>query len=176
MKRYGKTRWAVWLAGLGLCTAVFAQETDVTPDQNQERDGQEVTATVETRTQTQTETRLQDAAPEGLDREQVNQRIQDRLQEFERKRTEYLKRVQEQQRDIKGANEDQRERIRQRIREQRQDWIRLAQAIRDRARTRLQEMKDALPSHQEMLEQARERAREQVRERVENARDRIGVD
>ena len=72
MKKHGKTRWVAWVAGLGLCTAGLAQGTAVDPEQDQTRDGQEVTSTVQTRTQTQTETSLQDAVPEGLDRNQVS--------------------------------------------------------------------------------------------------------
>jgi hypothetical protein len=177
MRTYGKTWWSFCVAGLALCTAGLAQGTDVEPEENQERDGQEVISAVQTRTQTQTDTLLQSAAPEGLDREQLTLTIRDRIRAFEEKREDYLNRLREQKRDIKGADEEQREQIRQKVREQRREWLRLAQQIRDRARTRLQEMKDALPSHRELLEQARERAREQVRERVEDARNRrVGVD
>jgi DNA anti-recombination protein RmuC len=176
MKEHGKTRWAVCVAGLAFCTATFAQGTNVTPEQDTEREGQEISVTVETRTQTHTDGSWE-APPTGeLDREQVNQRIQDRLQQFQLKRAEYLKRMQEQQREMKGASDEQREQIRAKLRAERDGWLRLAREIRDRARTRLQEMKDALPSHQEMLEEAREKAREQVRQRVEDARDRVGVD
>lgn len=113
-----------------------------------------------------TVTRLQD----------VPQQIRERLQQFESMRETYLKQQNELLRQLKGANDEQRELIREKLREQRQQWLEQSKLFREQARERLAELKEKLLQHQDVLDAARERAREQLDDAKERVRERRGTD
>lgn len=113
-----------------------------------------------------TVTRLQD----------IPQQVQERLQQFELMREAYLKQQNELLRQLKGANDEQRELIREKLRDQRQRWLDQSRLFREQARERLAELKEKLLRHQDVLDAARERAREQLNGAEERVRERRGTD
>ncbi len=113
-----------------------------------------------------TVTRLQD----------IPQQVQERLQQFELMREAYLKQQNELLRQLKGANDEQRELIREKLRDQRQRWLDQSRLFREQARERLAELKEKLLRHQDVLDAARERAREQLGDAEERVRERRGTD
>jgi len=175
MKLLQKARWLGILVGLGLAgSGVVAQESE--GDQTQVREGEmlQVETQMQTRSQVRSEADWQDALPELLNRERLRQSIQERIEAFRALRLEYIERKREQLELLRRANsEEQREVVREQLRQERAEWLLEAHAVRRQAQERVQEMRDALPSHQEMLDEARTQVREQVRQGVEAARERV---
>jgi septal ring factor EnvC (AmiA/AmiB activator) len=111
----------------------------------------------------------QHARPERL---AIPAEVRQRLIEFERVREAYLARQKDLLRRLRGATDSDRQKIREQLREQRDTWLEQARQFRDLAQRRVEELKLELPSHQELLDRARERAREAAKD----ARDRRGSD
>jgi len=176
MKPTLKNRLIVGLMGLAMACAVTAQE-EPQGQENPERTGQVITALGGAAAELQTHSRA--GLPASVDRGQVAETVRERVQRFEQLRTVYLEQHRKMLQELKGASaEVEREQIREQIRERRQEWTELARQIRHQARERVEGLREALPNHGELLDQAKDQAREQVRQGVETARDRArrGVD
>jgi hypothetical protein len=112
------------------------------------------------------------ARPDRPERMSLPQDIRDRVQSFERRREAYLAEQKELARQLRGASDEDRQRIRDLIRDRREAWLEEAKKFREEARKRLDELKRELPRYQEALDAARERATDAVKE----ARKRRGSD
>jgi hypothetical protein len=86
----------------------------------------------------------------------------DRFTSFEKKREEYLKKIEALEKAARGASEADRAKIRERINEFRRELLERARAIREEANDRKRELLERLPKHREVLDQARDNAREQL--------------
>ncbi len=168
--------WFAVVLGLVLAAAgVRAQSGDTNPTVGSaDRQGQVVASPA---TSQNADTVAGPGVPAVADRlKELPQQIRERLLEFEKQREAYLKQQSDLLRQLKGANDEQREKIREQLRLQRHQWLEQAQQFREQARERLLELKDRLPQHQEVLDAARERAREQLRNAADQRRDRRGTD
>jgi hypothetical protein len=171
MKPTLMNRLAVGLMGLGMACAVMAQQTPQGQEQR-ERTGEVVTGRAGTATERQTQLRA--GLPESMERGQIAETVRERVQTFEQLRTAYLEQHRKMLQELKGTSaEGERERIRERIRERRQEWADVARQIREQARERVEGLREALPNHGELLDQAKDQAREQVRQGLETARERV---
>jgi hypothetical protein len=170
MKPTLMSRLAVGLMGLGAACAVAAQQTPQGQEQ-QERTGEVIAGRGGAVSELQTQLRA--GLPESMDRGQVAETVRERVQTFEQLRTAYLEQHRKMLQELKGTSaEKEREQIRERIRERRQEWADVARQIREQARERVERLREVLPNHSEMLDQAKDQAREQVRQGVETARER----
>lgn len=118
----------------------------------------------QTRDQLRTQDRLQDCSP-ILERDrtrlhqslpaEVNQAVQD----MKKAREQYQQQKREQTKAVAGVTDQERERLRDQLRDM------VKEQVRDRAqlRERLQELRECLPSHQELMAQAREQTHERER-------------
>jgi len=109
--------------------------------------------------------------PVRSERQPLPQDIKDRLQRFEQLREAYLAEQKELLRRLRGATDEDRDRIRQLIQERREAWLEKLRTLREEARERLADLKQTLSQHQEVLDAARESAQERAAE----VRDRRGV-
>lgn len=147
---------AVALATMGLmlaCVTASAQTNgpgggDPKGDQMQERD--------QDRLQTsspdleQKRTRMHQALPGTL---------QQAVQDMKQARDQYQQRLQEKKKELTASTEEERARLREQLRA-----VILEQARdREQLRERLQALRDTLPSHQQLLEQAREQIQQRER-------------
>ena len=110
--------------------------------------------------------------PEREERPELPAEIRDRILQFENLREAYLARERELIQRVRGATEEDRDRLREQLKELREDWLRRARSIREEARERQRELLRELPKHREALEQAREQALDAARE----TRERRGQD
>jgi hypothetical protein len=162
-------RSALWLFGMGLACVVGAQEEP--NSQQTERKGEVVQSRVDAGYLLQFQSRT--GMPDGMDRGRVAETVRERVQKFEQLRAAYLEQHRKMLQELKGASTElDREQIRERIQERRQEWTDLARQIREHARERVTALKERLPNHGELLDQAKEQAREQLREGLETARER----
>ena len=168
---------AAWGCSLSLC-AQSDGEGNLDPVQDRDRDGQVVAPTPP-------DNGAQDGVRQQLlDRLRASVQVREKLQDFEDQREAYLQAQQQLMRRLRGATDEDREKLREMIQENRREWLELAKQTRQQARERVQELREQLPSVREALEAAREQAREQaqdqareqVREAVDAARDRRGTD
>jgi hypothetical protein len=112
------------------------------------------------------------ARPERPEQQRLPQDLRDRLASFEKVREAYLTEQRELLRKLRGATDEDRDRIRELIKSRREAWLEQARRFREEAKERMAELRDALPSHKEALEAARDNARE----KLQDARDRRGTD
>lgn len=98
----------------------------------------------------QKRTRLHDSLP-GT----VQQAVQDMKQARER----YQQQLQEKRKELTASTDEQRERLREQLRAVVQEQAR----DREQLRERLQALRDSLPSHQQLMEQAREQVQQHER-------------
>ena len=85
--------------------------------------------------------------------------VQKALQDMKQARERYQQQKRELKKEMIGATDVERDRLREQLRECVQDQLRDREQLRDR----LREMRDCLPNHQELIEQARERVRDRER-------------
>ena len=145
----------VLAAGLVLAhlTAV-AQSTngpsgsDPQGDQNQQRD----------------QDRLQTSSPE-LDQKRTRLHeclpgtVQEAVQDMKKAREQYEQQLQEKKKVLTASTDQDRERLRDQLRATIQDQLR----DREQLRERLQALRESLPSHQQLMEQAREQIQQHDR-------------
>jgi chromosome segregation ATPase len=98
----------------------------------------------------QKRTRLRDSLPET-----VQQAVQDMKQARER----YQQQLQEKRKELTASTDEQRERLREQLRAVVQEQAR----DREQLRERLQALRESLPSHQQLMEQAREQVQQHDR-------------
>jgi hypothetical protein len=171
MKLIRETTWAVLLAGCLIGTAARSQttNTDSVPDSSADRSGRVL--------QTPGVTEVNSAAPSVARPERPEQQLlpldlRQRVANFEAVRETYLAEQRELLRKLQGATEEDREKIRELIKSRREVWLEQARRFREEAKERMAELKNALPSHKEALEAARDNARE----KLQDARERRGTD
>jgi Spy/CpxP family protein refolding chaperone len=81
------------------------------------------------------------------------------VQDMKQAREQYQQEKRELKKEMVGATDQERERLREQLKECVKDQVRDREQIRER----LREMRECLPSHQELMEQARERTRDRDR-------------
>lgn len=85
--------------------------------------------------------------------------VQKAVQDMKQARDQYQQQKRDMKKDLAGATELERDRIREQLKDSVKDQVRDREQVRDR----LREMRDCLPSHQELMDQARERSRDRDR-------------
>jgi hypothetical protein len=111
--------------------------------------------------------------PERPEQQRLPLDLRERVASFEKVREAYLAEQRELLRRLRGASEEDRDRIRELIKSRRDAWLEQARQFRQEARERLAELRSgALQSHKEALDAARDSARE----KLQDARDRRGSD
>ena len=98
----------------------------------------------------QDRTRLRDCLPD-----EVQQAVDDMTEA----REQYQAKAREQKQDAADCTEEEREQLREQLREQMKEQAQDREQIRER----LQELRDCLPSHEEVMDQAREQVRSERR-------------
>jgi gas vesicle protein len=106
----------------------------------------------------------------------ISQDVKDRLQRFNQLREAYLAERRELERRLKGAAEEDREKIRNLMRERLDAWREKLRAQREDLQDRLDQLKAALPQHQDVIDAARDRARDAATSARDQIRDRRGTD
>lgn len=110
------------------------------------------------------------------ERPTLSQDVKDRLLRFSQLREAYLAERRDLERRLKGAAEEDRERIRDLMRERLDAWREKLRAQREELQERLDQLKAALPQHQDVIDAARDRARDQGTSARDQIRDRRGSD
>lgn len=108
--------------------------------------------------------RLQTCSPDlEQDRTRLRQclpaQVKDAVKDMTQAREQYQKQLREKQKELVSCTDQERAQLREKLRDQIKDQAR----DREQLRERLRELRECLPSHQELMEQAREQVREQVR-------------
>jgi hypothetical protein len=85
--------------------------------------------------------------------------IKERLRNFERAREAYLQRQRELEKRLKGATEQERERIREQIKDRRSAWLEQHKQFQVELRERVREIKREIPSLRDALDETRPPAR-----------------
>ncbi len=85
--------------------------------------------------------------------------VKDCVKEMAQTREQYQDQLRDQQKDAATCSEEDREQLRERARDQFKDQA----CDRDQLRDRLCELRECVPTHDEVMEQAKEQTREQRR-------------
>jgi len=114
--------------------------------------------------QIQQRDRLQTCSPE-LDQERTRLHqglpadVQKAVQEMKQAREQYQQKLREKKKELSSCTEQERAQIREQLREMIKDQVRAREQLRERLRA----MRDAVPTHQQVMEEAKERVRERDR-------------
>ena len=117
-------------------------------------------------TKTQLRNRLQICDP-GLEndcnklKECLPEEVQDAVQDMTRTREQYQQQLRDKQKDLAECSSEERDQLRERLREQLKDEA----CDREQLRLRLQEMRECVPTHEEVMDQAREQVEDQTQDR-----------
>ena len=98
----------------------------------------------------QKRTRLQECLP-GT--------VQEAVQDMKKAREQYQKQLQDKKKVLTASTDEERERLREQLRATLKDQAQ----DREQVRERLQALRDSLPSHDQLIEQAREQAQQRDR-------------
>lgn len=114
--------------------------------------------------QQQSQDRLQTSSPD-LDQkhsrmhESLPGTVQQAVQDMKKAREQYQQRLQEKKKELTASTSEERERLREQLRAVIQEQAR----DREQLRERLQALREQLPSHQQLMEQAREQSQQRER-------------
>lgn len=114
--------------------------------------------------QQQSQDRLQTSSPD-LDQkrsrmhESLPGTVQQAVQDMKKAREQYQQRLQEKKKEMTASTSEERERLREQLRAVIQEQAR----DREQLRERLQALREELPSHQQLMEQAREQSQQRER-------------
>jgi len=139
--------------GLALtCVTAIAQGTGGGPqgDQIQQRDRDQLQTCSPTLDQDRTRTRLQDRLPTC---------VQDGIKDMKQTREQYQQQLRDKIKEQKACTQQDREQLREQLRTAIKDQVR----DREQLRERLQTLRESVPSHDQLMEQAREQV--QARDR-----------
>ena len=111
-----------------------------------------------------TSDRLQTSSPEldqkrGRMHESLPGSVQQAVQDMKKAREQYQQRLQEKKKELTASTSEERDRIREQLRVVIQEQAR----DREQLRERLQALREQLPSHQQLMEQAREQSQQRER-------------
>ena len=81
------------------------------------------------------------------------------MKEMTQAREKYQQQLRDKQREVAACTDQERTRLREQLRDQIKDQAR----DRDQIRERLRELRECLPSHQDLMDQAREQTRNRER-------------
>jgi hypothetical protein len=134
------------------CVTAVAQGTGGGPqgDQIQQRDRDKLQTCSPTLDQDRTRTRLQDRLPEC---------VQDGVKDMKQAREQYQQQLRDKIKEQKACTEQDRQQLRDQLRMAIKDQVR----DREQLRERLQTLRESVPSHDQLMEQAREQV--QARDR-----------
>ena len=134
------------------CVTAVAQGTGGGPqgDQIQQRDRDKLQTCSPTLDQDRTRTRLQDRLPEC---------VQDGIKDMKQTREQYQQQLRDKIKEQKACTEQDRQQLRDQLRTAIKDQVR----DREQLRERLQTLRESVPSHDELMAQAREQV--QARDR-----------
>jgi hypothetical protein len=174
MKRFRHLYWGL-LLGLGLGFSNALAQTEVKPPASV--DPSDIGPNVTPRQRTgrvilpdKPQNALVDTGnvrPVRPERDPLSPEVKEKVRTFDKYRDEYLKQQEEIRKRTKGTTDQDRERIREQTKEFRERWREQAKATRQEFRERQKELLERLPSHREVLDNAREQAREILRDRKE---------
>ena len=146
-------RKLVTALGIGVvlaCVTAVAQGADPKGDQIQQRDRDQLQTCSPALDQDRTRTRLQDCLPEC---------VQDGVKEMKQTREQYQEQLRDKIKEQKACTEQDREQLRTQLREAVKDQTR----DREQLRERLQAMRESVPSHDQLMDQAREQVQQRDR-------------
>jgi predicted RNase H-like nuclease (RuvC/YqgF family) len=134
------------------CVTAVAQGGGGDPkgDQIQQRDRDQLQTCSPTLDQDRTRTRLQDGLP-GC--------VQDAVKEMKQTREQYQEQLRDKIKEQKACTEQDRQQLRTQLREAIKDQVR----DREQLRERLQALRESVPSHDQLMEQAREQVQASAR-------------
>ena len=134
------------------CFTAGAQGTGGGPQgvQIQQQDRDQLQTCSPTLDQVRTRTRLQDRLPEC---------VQDGIKDMKQTREQYQQQLRDKIKEQKACTEQDREQLREQLRTAIKDQVR----DREQLRERLQTLRESMPSHDQLMEQAREQV--QARDR-----------
>jgi hypothetical protein len=134
------------------CVTAMAQGTGGTTkgDQIQQRDRDQLQTCDPTLDQDRTRTRLQDRLPEC---------VQAAAKDMKQTREQYQEQLRDKVKEQKACTEQDRDQLRTQLRDAVKDQTR----DRDQLRDRLQAVRDSVPTHDQIVEQAREQVQDRDR-------------
>ncbi len=114
--------------------------------------------------QKQGQDRLQTSSPDldqkrGRLHESLPGTVQQAVQDMKTAREQYQQQLQEKQKELTASTSEERERLREQLRAVIQEQAR----DREQLRERLQALREAVPSHEQLVEQAREQVQQRER-------------
>lgn len=146
-------RQLVTALGLGVvlaCVTAVAQGTGPQGDQIKQQDRDQLQTCDPALDQDRTRTRLQDCLPEC---------VKDGVKDMKQAREQYQQQLQDKIKEQKDCTAQDREQLRDQLRTAIKDQVRDREQLRDR----LQTLRESVPSHDQLMEQAREQV--QARDR-----------
>jgi hypothetical protein len=134
------------------CVTAMAQGTGGGPqgDQVQQRDRDQLQTCSPTLDQDRTRTRLQDRLPEC---------VQDGVKDMKQTREQYQQQLRDKIKEQKACTEQDRAQLREQLRAAIKDQVR----DREQLRERLQTLRESVPSHDQLVTQAREQVQANAR-------------
>jgi hypothetical protein len=96
--------------------------------------------------------------------------IKEKLRTFEQFAKAYLREREELRKKFEGASEAERARLRELLKQQYEAYLERARLVREQFIERQRQLMRELPSHREILDNARERARDQLRDTTRERR------
>ena len=82
--------------------------------------------------------------------------IKDMIAKFEKDREAYLQQQKDLLKQLKGATDEERDKIREQLGDSRDKWLDQAKSLREEIRSRIAELRDKLPHHGDILDAAKE--------------------
>jgi len=133
-----------------VCVTAVAQGTNGTGGGDQVRQRDQDRLQTSSPDLDQSRTRMHDALP-GT--------VQQAVQDMKQAREQYQQQLQEKKKELTASTEEERARLREQLRAVIQEQAR----DREQLRERLQALREAVPSHQQLMEQAREQIQQRER-------------
>ncbi|MBI5772450.1 MAG: hypothetical protein HZA89_01755 [Verrucomicrobia bacterium] len=80
--------------------------------------------------------------PDGVERPTLPAEVKALMEKFETAREEFMKEQREIEKQLKGATEEEREKIREQLKTKREEWLEKTKELREEIKKRIDELKD----------------------------------
>jgi hypothetical protein len=103
--------------------------------------------------------------PTRPDKPELPAEIKQLIDEFQKARESFLADQRDLAKQIRGATADERETLREQLKANREEWLDKQKELREEIKAAIQRLKETLPSHKDLIDQAKEKANDHKRGR-----------
>jgi hypothetical protein len=100
------------------------------------------------------------ARPKVPERQELSPEVQEKILRFKRDAQAYLDREQALEKQLHGANDQERARVRAEMKALREQWLERSRRSREELRERAREIKEKLADHREVIDSAQDSVRD----------------